>query len=157
QWQDAGQLQQLARVLRLPSDELSALKEARAKIDDALAKQEEIRNEIKQQEEKDKDDARPEPNIIQTPAKGLTFPDLQALPKLTPGQANKAERQAFVEKSIADAVNSEKNAKLADKQAKIAFDTNDTANLLKPFVPDAAKTVENAEKAMAAAKSDLLK
>ncbi len=52
QWQTTGNLQALARVLRVPADTLAALKEAREKIEQAIARQEEIKEEVKLQEEK---------------------------------------------------------------------------------------------------------
>src|SRR5262249_17220540 len=49
----------------------------------------------------------------------------------------------------------EKTAELGKKQAELQFDTKDTANLLKPLVPEAAKKVETAEQAMKTAKDAL--
>ena len=102
QWKSAGNLQELARTLRPPTDELSALKEARARIEEAIAKQEEIRKEIKEQDDKQKDDkVNPKdgpdvPKGVKDPddPKKLQFPDLNPLPKLKPAQANAAEKKA---------------------------------------------------------------
>ena len=80
------------------------------------------------------------------------MPGLDPLPKPAQAEAKVAEQKA-----IQDAVNAEKNAKLGKKQAKIAFDTQDTANLLKPVAKDAAKKLDKAEKAMKDAKEDLVK
>src|SRR5205807_725104 len=121
QWKSAGHLQELARTLRMPSDLLSALREARDQIDQALVKQDEIKEELKQQEDKAKEDlAKKDKEKPKEPEKGLKFPDLQPLPKIPAAAVSAAEKKVQIEKLMQDAVNSEKNAELAKKQAKLA-------------------------------------
>jgi hypothetical protein len=152
QWKSASQLQAIARVLRVPGDLLSALKEAREKIDQAIAKQDEIKEEVKTQEEKVKEDkAKNEPQ--QPKDDKFKLPGLEALPQV----ATPADKKAQVEKAIQEAMNADKNADLAKKQAKNAFDTKDTENLLKPFAKDAAENLAKAEAAMKDVKDNLLK
>ena len=114
--------------MRVPSDNLAALKEAREKIEQAIAKQDEIKQEIKEQEKAKEDAKKPEPKSDK-----LVLPGTDPLPK--PG-----DPRADEQKAIQDAVKAEKNAKIADKQAKNAFETQDTANQLKPIAPEAAKS-----------------
>ncbi|MBI1830566.1 MAG: DUF4175 family protein [Planctomycetes bacterium] len=157
QWKSAQQMREIARVLRVPGGALDVLKEASKKVEEAIAKQEELKQEIAKQEEDRK--VAEQKNVSEQPKdpNKLTLPGLEQLPKLTPAQAKAAEAKAAQEQAIQNAANADKNAKLADKQAQIAFDTKDTANLVKPFADQAAKNLEAAEKEMKAAKENLIK
>jgi hypothetical protein len=156
QWKNATQLQELARVLRVPGDALAILKEAGAKIDQAIAKQENIKEEIHKQDQKNKEDANKQTEKTKDPNK-LEIPGLEPLPKISPAPANTPQAKARDDKVIEEAANSDRNAKLAQQQAQIAFDTKDTANLIKPLAPEAAKNLDAAEKAMKDVKENLIK
>jgi hypothetical protein len=156
QWKNANQLQELARVLRVPGDVLAILKEARAKIDQAIAKQENIKEEIHKQDQKNKEDANKQTEKTKDPNK-LEIPGLEPLPKISPAPANTAQAKKQEDKVVQDAVNADRNAKLAQQQAQVAFDTKDTANLIKPLAPEAAKNLDVAEKAMKDVKENLIK
>jgi hypothetical protein len=151
QWNNANQLQELARVLRASGDALAILKEAREKIEQAIAKQEDIKEEIRKQNEESKERAKQETPKAKDPNK-LEFPGLESLPTIS-----RTPAKAGPDKAIQDAVNADKNVKLAQKQAQIAFDTKDTANLIKPLAPKAASNLHAAEKAMKDVKESLTK
>jgi hypothetical protein len=158
QWKNANQLQELARVLRQPSDALAILMAARAQIDDAIAKQEGIKEEIKVNEDKIKEaQAKKEADQPKDPKEKLVIPGLEQLPTIKPEQVKVAEAKALADKAIENAASTDKNVKLAEKQAQIAFATKDTANQLKPLAPEAVKALESAETSMKNAKENLLK
>jgi hypothetical protein len=153
QWTSANEMQEISRMLRVPGDTFAVLKAARAKIEDAINRQEVIKDEIKIQQDK-KAEAEPKKEVAKGKDDEL-FPGLETLPKDPP--AKQLDPRAEREKALKDAVNAEKNAKLAEKQTQIAFDTKDTANILKPLAPDAAKALDAADKEMKATKENLLK
>src|SRR5204863_7689371 len=81
QFKCASQLQELARVLRMPGDKLAVLREARDRVEQAIAKQEEVNKQtlIAEGKEVPKD---PKQAAEKDP-KGLEFKDLNPLPKLS--------------------------------------------------------------------------
>ncbi len=159
QWKTATSMMEISRALRVPGDTLAALKEAREKIDQAIAKQEDVKEETAKLEPKQEKEKEPkvEPKVDpKADPKDLKFPDLTQLPKADP-KTVAAEKKSAIEKAAQDAVAAEKAAELGKKQAQIEFDAQDTANLLKPIAKEAADKVQSAEKAMEKAKEGLLK
>jgi hypothetical protein len=143
QWKNAGQLKEMARVLRVPADTLAALRAARERIDEALAKQEAIREETKDKKE---------PEKKKEEAKKSSFAELRPnVPRIENG------RRSDMEKSIREAQAVEKNSELSQKQAEVEFDTKDTADLLKPLAKETAEKVSKAEQAMKESKEALAK
>src|SRR6185369_4078091 len=101
----AGQMQEIARVLRLPGDALSVLKQASEKIQDTITKQEDIKAEIAKIEKENKESAK-KPEAPKDPGK-LQIPGLEQLPNITPAQIKAAEAKTAQEKAAQDAANAE--------------------------------------------------
>jgi len=133
QRQAEGNLQALARVLRSPQDKLTALKEAKARIDQAIREQENLTEDAKVQngQQPDKPSATGNKKDKKQPADQPQNKD--------PNEAAKALKE------------------LSDQQAKLDFDTRDTRNLLKPHSLDLAAKVYQAENAMKDAEAALRK
>jgi hypothetical protein len=140
QAQLAGHYQELARVLRLPADLLALLREARDRVDQAIQKQEAIRQQTKPEELADQ--AKPEP-------KAKTDE-----PTIINGPKDLADK-ASLEKVTAAAKEAEKLRQLAKDEAQLQFDTKETATLLKPVAQDAVANLEKAQEAMKKAKDAL--
>lgn len=165
---------QMARILRLPGDTLAALEEARARIDEEIRKQDEINEatkplvkeepakvEVKKNEPAAKDPADPKdaPKGVEAkndPAKDPAK-DVNPLEVKAPKDTKPADTKTALQKATEKAETAEKNNELVKKQAQLQFDTKDTENLLKPIAKDAAKKLEDANKAMKDAKNALAK
>jgi len=126
QWQAAGQIKELARVLRVSSELLAVLHEARDRVDLAIVKQDEINKETKDTQAKDPATKEPDPKTA-------------------------------MDKAGQDAKAAEKILELSKEQARVQYDTKDTADLVKPHVADLAKKIEKAEKTMKDARAALAK
>ncbi len=74
QWQAAGDIRELARLLRDPREKLEALREARQRVERAIEDQEIVRQIAQTPPEKEKPDARPEemPELNLQWARGLS-------------------------------------------------------------------------------------
>ncbi|MBI3410460.1 MAG: DUF4175 family protein [Planctomycetes bacterium] len=132
QFQSAGTLQEMARVLRLSAEMLQALKQARERLDQTIAKQGDVN---RQTEEADKQVRENEKNA----------------------EKPSTDRKAALEKAIREAQAAEKNAELSKQQARLEHDTRGTENILKPHVKDLADKLVKAERAMQDAKDALNK
>jgi Domain of unknown function (DUF4175) len=160
QWKSATQIKELARVLRLPGDLLAILKEARDRVDQAIVKQadlsEDTRKEIIGGPKKDEAKKDPPNRGAKDDPRRLTFPDTN--PLLEPRVARTAlYPREELEKAVKNAQAAEKSNDLSKQQAKLEYETKDTANLVKPVAKDAAEKLEAAEKAMQKAKDALAK
>ena len=148
QFQIAGNLRELARALRKNPDAVAALREAQARIDQAIREQETITKETKEQTPKNED--------AKTDPKKLTFPGTEPLPNVkTPPKKPLSPVDAVQAKKDAEAA--EKAAELGKKQTVLEFETQETENLVKPVAKEAAEKVKSAEKAMEEAKKALAK
>ena len=117
-----------------------------------MPKQEGIKEEIKTQEEKVNEDVAKEKAPKKRIPSRSSFPiwsrcrnplPVEADPKPQARQGNSRMRPTL-----------RRMPNWPKKQADLAFDTKDIANLLKPVAKDAAKKVENAEKSMKSAKEE---
>ena len=106
---DDGRPQQLARVLPHAVRRIGGDQGARERIDQAIAKQDDIKKEIKLQEDKNE----PEKKPIEG-SQRADVPDLEKLPKAVPAKVQQ-------EKAIQDAGERREEHKIAEKQAKNAF------------------------------------
>ncbi|MCI0378871.1 MAG: DUF4175 family protein [Gemmataceae bacterium] len=160
QFKSATTLQELARVLRAPSDLLGVLREARERVDQAIAKQEDIHKETKAAEGDAKEPERKDEPGAKNPPKNpdaLKFPDLTPLTLKAKQPTERISRFADIDQAAQKAQAAEKTAELGKQQTRLQYDTKDTSNLLKPAAKDLAQKLEGAEKAMDAAKDALAK
>ena len=127
QWQAAGQLHELARALRTAAERLTALREARERIDAALVKQHDLHQETK-------DNAK---SLEKAPAPG--------------------DPKAALAKAAQEIAAAEKTQELTTRQARIESEIKDTANLIKPHVAAIAGHIEEAERAMDKVRGELTK
>ncbi len=153
QWQAAGQMKELARVLRVSSELLAVLRAARDRVDQAIVKQDDLNKDTKDNLAKEEPKETEKPKEAAKPQ--VAFPDLTPLPAVPKIAA--LERKAALEKAVQDAMAVEKSQQLGKQQARLEYDTKDTANLVKPHVEDLAKKIEKAEQAMKDAREALVK
>jgi len=156
QWEIAGQLRDLARVLRAPHDNLTALRQVRDRLEQTLRIQENLKEETEQSPKNEKQDDPAAANKTAVPPNKLTFPGTNPLPdvarnpktgeKLTPKEQAAKEEQA-----------AQKAADLSAQQARLQFETQETEALAKPIAKDIADKIQTAEKAMETAKTALEK
>jgi hypothetical protein len=162
-WQEGSQLQrraaddlrELARTLRLPGDKLAALREARDRLDKAIQKQEELREQAKAEQAKLEEEAAKAPGTRPGPQRK---PEKLTFPGLTPLDKNK-EQQKPAARPLPEAVRqkaAEPAREMAAKQLRLETDTQDTRALLEPHAKDAAEKLAPAEQAMRQAE-DVLK
>src|SRR5206468_7731502 len=153
----AAQIQELARALRPRLDQAAALREARDRIDQAIARQNDLSDKTKTQSAPQEKDAKAAAKEILDPRGKPTL----ELPGLTPAPiagkyADKSERVTNQEQAFKEAQAVQKNQELAKDQARLEYDTRDTRNLLEPFAEPTAAKIAVAEKAMQDAKNALV-
>src|SRR5207248_1735726 len=136
QWQSANQLQALARVLRLPGDALNVLREARERVEAAIAKQDTLNQETKDAEkEKDKEarknakDAR-----AKHETKAAEPPQNKASAELRDVKKQLDDMIAKAEKEKNDPLAALKKA--AEELNKVIKDQTDTRNETKEVAKD---------------------
>lgn len=154
QWKAAGQMKELARILRVSSELLAVLREARERVDQAIVKQEELNKETKTNLAKEEEAKETDP-IKELPKPQVVFPDLTPLPAAP--KTKSIDRKAALEKATQDALAVEKSQALGKEQARLEYDTKDTADLVKPHVQELAKKLDKAEEAMKDARDALIK
>src|SRR5262249_35454998 len=130
QFQSAGTLQEMARVLRHSAEMLQALKHARERLDQTISKQTDV-NRLTEEADKQ----------VRENEKNADKPT--------------TDRKAALEKAVREAQATEKNADLSKQQARLEHDTRGTENILKPHVKDLANKLAKAERAMQEAKDAL--
>lgn len=154
QFRSANTMQELARVLRLSADMLHVLKEARDRLDQAIAKQDDINKQTKEANDDAKPDAKPDAKAPDRPQPPTRVGKFQ-FPEPTIRPVGTDPRKAAMEKAIRDAQAAEKNIELGKQQTRLEYETKGTENLLKPQVADLAAKLQEAEAAMDAAKNAL--
>jgi hypothetical protein len=152
----AGDLQQMARVLRLSPEALAALREARDRIDQAIARQENLQEQTKAQKDEQTLAANNlPPNAADTAKSKFVLPGTTPLTPSTP-KTLKTEKAA-PEKRLQDEKAAQKALDLGKQQARLEHDNKDTRDLLKPHEPKLANQVEKAGEAMKESKTALAK
>ena len=144
QWKASGQLKDLARALRPPTDKLAALREARQRIEQAIDKQEALREEAQKPPEAGKPAADKKPAEAAEPTR----------PSRT---AANSRLQEIMDKIEAEDRAAQKAEELGNKQTRLENDTRDTRGLLKSHAEEAAARIAPAEEAMRDAQKALRK
>jgi hypothetical protein len=154
----AEDLRELARTLLMPTDKLAALKEARERLDQAIQKQEDLRDEAKTQQQTT--DEQPPKGLEKQPGVNpnpknprIVFPDLKPLPTVSkPGVRQPIQRPlpAQLEDKVGQAAR-----EMTEKQIRLENEAEDTRDLLQPHAKEAADKIAPAEQAMRDAEKGL--
>jgi hypothetical protein len=157
QWEIAGQLRDLARILRNPADQLNALREVRDRLEQTIRAQESLKNETKEQAPETKKQTDPATaNKTAIPPNKLTFPGTNPLPE-APTNPKTGLKLTAKEQALKAEETAQKNAELSTQQARLQFETQETQNLARPLAKETAEKVQTAERAMENAKTALEK
>jgi len=137
----AEDLKDLASMLWQSKDFLAALRKAQDQLEESIRQQQELQDRAKQQAEKDvKDPPRP--------AAQFDFPEFPG----GKGFGKKGKGGGFGKGGqfgISPPMVDDRGAKeMSDQQARLALETRDTSNLLKPFAIDVADEIDAARRPM---------
>jgi Domain of unknown function (DUF4175) len=143
----AESMKDLASLLWQPKDILAALRKAQGLLDDSIHQQQELKDRAVIQAQKDLSD----------PPRPPVQPDFQDFPRGGKGFGKKGGGQfGGIRDGISPPMMDDRGAKeMSDQQARLALDTRDPSNLLKPFAIDVADEIDAAQRPMKRAEDAL--
>jgi hypothetical protein len=142
----AEDLKDLASMLWQSKDFLAALRKAQDQLDQSIRQQQDLQDQAKQQAEKD----------LKDPPRPQAQPDFQDFPRGGKGKKGGGQFGAIRDGTAPPMVDDRGAKEMSDQQARLALDTRDTSNLLKPFAIDVADQIDTARKPMKKAEDALL-